>query len=54
MATVTCRTEGCINKDEPIEKDLDRIDDDGNPYQLPMTCGPCGQPITDIVTAAPR
>jgi hypothetical protein len=48
MATVTCHTEGCSNQDESIEMDLDRVDDDGNPYQITVICGPCGQPITDV------
>lgn len=40
--TVTCKTNGCMNKDIPITLPAPEI----NPN---FVCGPCGQSITDIV-----
>lgn len=50
-AIVTCHTPGCGNEDFPIEVDLGYIDEiDGTVHQTDgVTCGPCGQPITDVV-----
>ena len=49
MATATCHTEGCPNAGHPIEIELTFIDFDGNEQSVGgVTCGPCGQPITDI------
>lgn len=49
MSTVTCRTEGCPNVDEPIELVLTWVDDDGIEHDVDaVICGVCGHPITDI------
>jgi hypothetical protein len=55
MATVTCRTEGCENNGIPLNVAHPmKIDDNtGEPTDQPvdpwqLSCGPCGQPITDI------
>jgi hypothetical protein len=45
VVTVTCHTEGCGNAEVAI--DISRLDD-----TIPVVCGPCGQPITDVSTAA--
>lgn len=48
MATVTCHTDGCANKDHPIVLDLDWTDEEGVTHTVDMViCGVCGQPITD-------
>lgn len=45
---VTCHTPGCGNAEQPI--DLTFPDVDGHPLVLDaVLCGPCGQPITDVV-----
>lgn len=56
MATVTCHTPGCENDGVPIELDhpLTMNDEtgvaDGPPVDpWVIECGPCGQPITDVV-----
>ena len=48
MATVTCHTEGCENAGQPIDLDLTYTDDEGNTQTMGASCGPCGQPITDV------
>jgi hypothetical protein len=49
MATVTCHTDGCENNGIPIEMDLTFTDDEDNVHTVgSVSCGPCGQPITDI------
>ena len=49
MAAVTCRTEGCGNADIPIELTLVWTDEGGQEHSIDqVTCGVCGQPITDI------
>jgi hypothetical protein len=50
MSTVTCHTEGCENEDIPLEMQLTWTDPDtGDTYTVgSVSCGPCGQPITDI------
>lgn len=57
MATVTCHTAGCVNEGIPIEvpRPLD-VADDGSMTGPPVDpwfiqCGPCEQPITDVVDA---
>ena len=48
MATVTCRTEGCTNRDQPIDLEL-TFELDGQVQTVEaVVCGACGQPITDI------
>jgi hypothetical protein len=50
MGTVTCRTEGCGNKDIPIELQLTVTDADGTVRQImSVICGVCSQPIHDII-----
>jgi len=50
MATVMCHTEGCGNADHPIEINLEYTDDEtGDTLTVDsVTCGVCGQTITDI------
>lgn len=49
MSIVTCHTDGCGNADAPIEVDLTVTLDDGTELSVgSVTCGACGQPITDI------
>lgn len=50
MATVTCHSQDCGNADQGIDIDLNVYDDQGNPTgdTMPVSCGVCGQPITDI------
>lgn len=50
MAHVTCRTPECGNAGHSIDIDLTALDDEGNPTdeQMPVVCGVCGQPITDV------
>jgi hypothetical protein len=52
MSTVTCHTDGCPNADIPITIDLTHTDPDTGAFETvgSVICGPCGQPITDIVT----
>lgn len=51
MSTVTCHTDGCENNGIPLVMDLTYPDfDTGEPVRVDIViCGPCGQPITDIV-----
>ena len=47
---VTCHTDGCPNAGIPIEMQLTWDDEDGTEHRVgSVACGPCGQPITDIV-----
>jgi hypothetical protein len=49
MAFVTCHTENCSNADQPIELTLSWTDEEGNTQTVDaVSCGVCGQPITDI------
>lgn len=50
MATVTCRTPGCIKENEPVEDVRTEYEnDDGETvYVAGVVCGACSQPITDI------
>lgn len=50
MSIVTCHTEGCENAGIPLEMTLSGVDaDTGDAWQVAsVSCGPCGQPITDI------
>lgn len=54
MKTLTCRTEGCSKADVPVLLDLAPVDFDTGETVLVdlanVTCGACGQPITDIMT----
>ena len=49
-ATVTCTTEGCPNEDVPLELVVGYRDEETGETLLvgSVTCGVCGQPITDI------
>jgi hypothetical protein len=50
MHTCTCHTLGCLNAEIPIELQLTYTDDFGVEQVVDaVTCGVCGQPITDIV-----
>ena len=44
--TATCHTEDCMNADQPIDVG-DLLDLDGQ-LITDVSCGPCGQPITDL------
>ena len=50
MSVCTCHTEGCPNRDVPLQMQLTFVDDvTGETYAVAaVVCGPCGQPITDI------
>ena len=51
----TCHTEGCTNAGIPLDVgDLTHTDDDGNTHTMGVSCGPCGQPITDVSDTAPE
>ena len=52
--TVTCHTPGCINNGVPIQMPLVFDEDTGDGLihtdsSADVQCGPCGQPITDVV-----
>ena len=45
----TCHTEGCGNADVPIDVgSLTYTDDEGTVWESTVSCGVCGQPITDL------
>ena len=46
----TCRTGGCPNADIPLTITVMTVDPMGNPMTPSVSCGVCGQPITDLVT----
>lgn len=48
----TCHTDGCLNSGIPVVLVLDRDDPDAAPISVVM-CGPCGQPIADVVPPLP-
>lgn len=50
MAIVTCHTEDCGNAGHPIDLNLEYVDDETGETGTITTvsCGVCGQPITDI------
>lgn len=50
MSLVTCHTEGCPNAEIPIELATSFVDEEtGETVRVgSVTCGACGQPITDI------
>lgn len=56
MATATCRTEDCENNGIPIDVgDLTFTDPvTGDVITSGVSCGPCGQPITDISDGTPE
>ncbi len=49
--TVTCHTDGCGNAEIPLLINAVVTGPDGQPITPGVTCGVCGQPITDIVPA---
>jgi hypothetical protein len=54
MSYAICHTDGCENSGVPIDVgDLTYTDGDQT-YTMGVNCGPCGQPITDVVDKAPK
>ena len=50
MSIVICHTEGCVNQDVAVYMNLATVDPQNGTleYVGAVSCGPCGQPITDI------
>lgn len=56
MSTATCHTQDCGNEGHPIDVgDLTMTDDEtGETFTAGVSCGVCGQPITDVGDAPPE
>jgi hypothetical protein len=56
MSWATCHTEDCANEGAPIDVGELRVYDDveGVWIEMGVSCGVCGEPITDISDAPPE
>jgi hypothetical protein len=55
MSTAICHTSGCENEGVPIDVGNLTVEDPwgGPPMTAAVSCGPCGQPITDVTDGDP-